>query len=294
MEFYGYIGKVVRINLTTGNIKVEALNPKMAYNFLGGRGYAAKILYDELKPSISPLSEENKLIFMTGPLTGTEFPGSGRISISTKSPLTGTIFDSSMGGSFGAYLKRSGYDGIILEGRAKNPTYILVDDEKVFIEDASSLWGTSTSTTEEKLRSQHGVCGVACIGPAGENFVYLANIMSEGRTAGRGGLGAVMGSKNLKAIVVKGGKKAKIFDEKAYRIFLKKIKFIIENDPFTGFDGTLSRFGTAGIVHRIRSAGILPVDDFSGKMLSFEEADKFSGETIREKFYFGRRGCYLC
>ena len=294
MEFYGYIGKVLRVNLTKGSIKAEALNPKIIYNFLGGRGYAAKILYDELKPNIPPLSEENKIIFMTGPLTGTEFPGSGRISISAKSPLTGTIFDSSMGGSFGAYLKKSGYDGIIIEGAAKNPTYILIDNGKVSIEDASSFWGMYTFTTEEKLRSQHGVCGVACIGPAGENLVYLANIMSEGRTAGRGGLGAVMGSKNLKALVVKGGKRIKIFDEKAYRTILKKIKFIIENDPFTGFDGTLSKFGTAGIVHRIRSAGILPTDDFSGRMLSFEEADKFSGESIREKFYFGRRGCYLC
>ncbi|RLI30993.1 aldehyde ferredoxin oxidoreductase, partial [Candidatus Bathyarchaeota archaeon] len=124
MEFYGYIGKVLRINLTKGSIKAEALNPEIIYNFLGGRGYAAKILYDELKPNIPPLSEENKIIFMTGPLTGTEFPGSGRISISAKSPLTGTIFDSSMGGSFGAYLKKSGYDGIIIEGAAKNPTYI--------------------------------------------------------------------------------------------------------------------------------------------------------------------------
>ena len=290
----GYLGKILRVNLSTGKFEWEELNSETAYNFLGGRGYAAKILYDELKPKTNPLGEENKLIFMAGPLTGTGFPGSGRISISSKSPLTGTIFDSSMGGSFGVYLKKSGFDGIIVEGKAEKPVYLLVDDEKVFVEDASPLWGETTTQTEKNLKAKHGNVGVASIGPAGENCVYLANIASDGRFAGRGGLGAVMGSKKLKAVVVKGKKETKIVNMRVYETILKKVRFTIENDPITGKDGSLARFGTAAIVHRIRSAGILPKNDFSGESLSFEEADSFSGETIREKFFVGRRGCYLC
>ncbi len=288
------MGKILRINLSTQTVKEENLDKKTAYNFLGGRGYAAKILYDELKPKIDALSEENKLIFMTGPLTGTGLPGSGRISISSKSPLTGTIFDSSMGGSFGVYLKKSGYDGIIVEGKALKPTYLLIEENQVSFEDASNLWGKTTIQTEDWLKKQHKNCGVACIGPAGENRVYLASITSDGRFAGRGGLGAIMGSKNLKALVVTGRKELTIVDRETYEVLLKKIRFTIENDPITGKDGSLARFGTASIVHRIRSAGILPLNNFSEETLSFEEADKFSGETIREKFFVGRKGCYLC
>ncbi len=294
IQLGGYMGKILRVNLSTGEIRKEELNKEIAYNFLGGRGYSAKILYDELKPKINPLGEENKLIFMAGPLTGTGFPGSGRISISSKSPLTNTIFDSSMGGSFGVYLKKSGFDGIIVEGIAKNPVYLLIENEEVLVEDASDLWGENTTQTEKMLKARYGNVGVAAIGPAGENQVYLASITSDGRFAGRGGLGAVMGSKKLKAVVVKGQKELKIVDKKTYDILLKKIRFTIENDPLTGKDGSLARFGTAAIVHRIRSAGILPKNDFSGETLSFEEADRFSGETIREKFFVGRKGCYLC
>ncbi len=290
----GYMGQILRVNLSTGKIWEESLDEECLYNFLGGRGYATKILYDELKPKVDPLHEENKIIFMSGPLTGTEFPGSGRISVSSKSPLTGTIFDSSMGGSFGVYLKKSGFDGIIIEGKSEKPVYLVVNDGKACLEEASFIWGKTTSQTEAFLKRKHGNFGVVVIGPAGENLVYLANLMSDTRAAGRGGLGAVMGSKKLKAVVVGGQKTFNIIDRETYKILLRKIRFTVENDPITGKDGNFARFGTAGIVHRIRSAGILPKNDFSGEALTFEEADMFSGETIREKFFVGRKGCYLC
>lgn len=291
----GYVGNILRVNLATGRTQQEPLDERTAYNFLGGRGYATKLLYDELRPKTDPLGVENKIVFMTGPLTGTAFPGSGRIAISSKSPLTGTIFDSSLGGSFGVYLKQAGFDGIIVEGKSETPTCLIVDEKEVYFEDGSDLWGRSTSQTEMLLRERHTRHGVATIGPAGENRVFLANIMSDTRAAGRGGLGAVMGSKNLKALVVGGARRLEVVDKPSYEALVKKFQFMIETDPVTGKDGSMARFGTAGIIHRIRIAGLLPKNNFSSESsLDFNDVDRFSGETIKEKFYFGRKGCYLC
>ncbi|MEM0313534.1 MAG: aldehyde ferredoxin oxidoreductase N-terminal domain-containing protein [Candidatus Bathyarchaeia archaeon] len=191
----GYCGRILRIDLSKREIIGEEIDDKIAYNFIGGRGYSAWILYSELNPKVDPLSEENKIIFMAGPFTGTDVPGSGRISISSKSPLTGTIFDSSMGGSFGAYLKAAGYDGLILSGSSEKPVYLVISKDGANIEDANSIWGKSTRKTEEELRTKYPASSIAEIGPAGENMVLLANIMSDGRAAGRGGLGAVLGCK---------------------------------------------------------------------------------------------------
>jgi len=290
----GYAGKILRVNLSTGHVKKEKLDEKIAYNFLGGRGYAANILYDELRPGIDPLGSENKLVFMTGPLTGTGFPGAGRISVSAKSPLTGTIFDCSMGGTFGAHLKRAGLDGIVIEGRSKGSVYLLIDSDHISLEDAGEIWGKGTGESERRLRELHKNSGVAVIGPAGENLARIANIMSETRAAGRGGLGAVMGSKRLKGIVIKGEERVKIAHPRAYEKILEKIRRTIETHPVTGRDGSLARFGTAAIVHRITAAGILPKDNFSGGHLDFGDVDAFSGETVREKYLVKRKACFGC
>lgn len=295
MAIGGYHGKVIRINLTHSKVETQTLNDQVLYNFIGGRGLAAKFLFDELEAGIDPLSPKNRLLIIAGPLTGTDFPGSGRVSISSKSPLTGTIFDSSMGGTFGLHLRRAGFDGIIVEGRAERPVYLLLNDGDIRIEEASHLWGMTTSKAEAELKARHYGSGVAVIGPAGENLVYIANIMSEGRTAGRGGLGAVMGSKNLKAVVAKGRKRVKIAHREAYESVLKKVRRTVESHPITGKDGSMARFGTSVLIHRMAAAGMMPKDNFSeDHHLDYNDVDPFSGETMREKYLVGRRACFLC
>jgi aldehyde:ferredoxin oxidoreductase len=289
----GYFNRILEVNLSSGQVKILELG-KLAYNYLGGRGVASKLLYDRVPRGVNPLSPENDLVFMTGPLTGTGFPGSGRICVASKSPLTKTIFPSSVGGSFGVFLKSTGLDGIVLKGRASKPVYLLVQDGEVRLEDATDLWGKSTQETEEILKKRHPHSGIAEIGPAGENLSPLACIMSETRAAGRGGLGAVAGSKNLKAIVVTGKQRVKIAHEEAFKKIAERIRKSIESHPISGKDGSLSRFGTAMLVHRITAAGILPVRDFSGERVDFSQVDGFSGETIREKFFVRRKGCFAC
>ena len=295
----GYAGKILRVNLSTGSIRKEALDEKTAYNFIGGRGYAAKVLNDEMKPGTNALGSQNKLVFMTGPLTGTGFPGAGRTSVSAKSPLTGTICDSSAGGSFGVYMKRAGLDGVIIEGAAKKPVYLFIDGNRVSLKNATNLWGKTTSETAKSLLGAQKNSGVAVIGPAGEKLVGVACIVFEtgpvrGGVASRGGMGAVMGSKRLKAIVVRGEEKIKIAYPDAFKKILDKIKRTIETNPLTGKDGSLARFGTALLVHRVSAAGMLPKDNFSGGHLDFEDVDAFSGETIREKYFAARSACFAC
>lgn len=295
----GYAGKLLRVDLNSGTINTELLDPKIAFNFLGGRGYGAWILYRELKRGTGPLGPANRLIFMTGPLTGTPFPGSGRTAVVFKSPLTGTIADSSMGGFFGAWLKRAGFDGLIVQGRSKKPVYIEIDDDKVTLHDATELWGKSTLETIEELLDRYPQFSIATIGPAGENLARMACVVTgnrEGRmgVAGRCGGGAVMGSKNLKAVVVRGTKRVPVAHPPEFQKILTRVRKVIETNPITGTDGTLARFGTAMLVHRITAGGLLPAWNFSGKELSFEDVDPFSGETVRERYLVKKIACFGC
>lgn len=291
-----YMGRLLRVNLSSKTFSIEKIDPEVLYNFIGGRGLGVYFLNKEVNPRIDPLSEENRLYFMTGPLTGTGFPGAGRISVVSKSPLTGTIFDSSMGGSFGVYVKSVGYDGIVLEGKASKLTYLLINEDGVEFYDANGLRGLSQKKTEDRLKEKHPGSAVASIGPAGENLAFIATIASERRVAGRGGMGAIMGSKNVKALVVKRGKRVpKPAHPKAFNLMLKKLKFLIDNHPVTGRGGSLAMHGTASLIHRMASAGLLPVENFSKDgHLDFDVADRFSGETIREKYLLNRKGCYAC
>ena len=202
-------GSVLRINLTTGSISREQVNEKTAKEFVGGRGYGTKILYDELPKGTDPLSPENKLLFVNGPLTGQAAPAAGRYMVITKSPLTGTVASSNSGGFWGAELAKAGWFMIILEGKAEKPSYIWIKDDQVEIRDASSLWGLNSHEATDNLLKQVGEpqARVACIGPAGEKGALLAAIMNDkNRAAGRSGVGAVMGSKNLKAVAIRGTK----------------------------------------------------------------------------------------
>ena len=204
-----YYEKIARINLTTGEIKVEPLDIKVAQKFIGGRGLGTKILYDEGVATVDPLSPENKLVYITGPMTGSNSPSSGRYMVVTKSPLTGMIACANSGGIWGAKLKFAGWDALIVEGQAPDWCYLNIVDDKIEILDAREYLGVLSEEMDDKLKEKHGAdCSVLNIGPAGEKQVLLAAVMNDkDRAAGRSGTGAVMGSKKLKAIVVKATRK---------------------------------------------------------------------------------------
>lgn len=289
---YGYTGKILRVNLSEKSVKVEPLDIQEAVKFIGGRGLGSKILSEEIDPGVDPLSAENKLIFITGPLTGTNTPTGGRYMVVTKSPLTGTIACSNSGGYFGAELKFAGYDAIIFEGKADSPVYLYVADDQVEIKDASHLWGKVVSETTALLEKEHGEkVKVAAIGPAGENLSRIAAVVNDlARAAGRSGVGAVMGSKNLKAVVVKGSNKVEIADsEKLKDVFSKCMKLIKEN----GVTGAgLPTYGTAVLVNIINENGVFPTHNF--QFGTFAGAEQISGETLAEKYLTKKDPCFRC
>ncbi|MEM4699441.1 MAG: 3-hexulose-6-phosphate synthase [Candidatus Nezhaarchaeales archaeon] len=287
----GFVGRVLRVDLSEGRLSVEDLDVDRALDFLGGRGYAAKLLYDELKPGLDPLSPENKLVFATGPLTGTAAPTSGRACASSKSPLTSTIFDSQVGGTLGPALKRAGFDVVIVEGASERPVYLEVRDGEARLHDASGLWGRTTHETEAVLKERHPSSSVACIGPAGERRVRVASIISDfHRAMGRGGLGAVMGSKGLKAVVASGRGEISVANPHAFKREVERARQILRGHPITG-DG-LGRYGTAILVHLVNKVGALPVRNFQSSF--FPEAELVSGEFMRERIVVGRKACYGC
>jgi aldehyde:ferredoxin oxidoreductase len=285
--------KILRVDLSSGSFKDEIIPEEVCRKFIGGRGLAEKILWDELKPGVDPLSPENILIFMTGPLEGTRMPTSGRFHVVTKSPATGGIGDSNCGGDFGPKLRFAGYDGIVITGRAEKPVYIWIDEGNVEIRDASHLWGRGVWDTEDMLVEEIGdkKISIASIGPAGENKVVFAAIMNrKHRAAGRTGVGAVMGSKNLKAIVVRGNKEPEVHDVDKVREVSKKMIEILRKHDVTGQG--LPTYGTATLVNVINEAGIFPTRNFQTGV--FEGAEKISGETIREKILEKNIACWGC
>ena len=289
---YGYTGKILRINLSGKTINTEELDLKTAQKFIGGRGLGTKMLIDEIDPNVDPLGPDNKLIFVTGPLTGTNTPTGGRYMVVTKSPLSGTVACSNSGGYWGAELKFAGFDMIVFEGKADSPVYINIADDKVEICDAGHLWGKVVSETTHELEDVHGEkVRVACIGPAGENLSKIACIMNDlGRAAGRSGVGAVMGSKNLKAIVVKGNRKVDVANpdklKEAFSVCMKKIK---EN----GVTGQgLPTYGTAVLVNIINENGVYPTNNF--QLSQFDGAEETSGESLAEKYLTKRMACFRC
>jgi aldehyde:ferredoxin oxidoreductase len=304
-KFGSYAGQLLRVNLRTKSIKKEPLDKKIAKTYLGSKGLSAYILFNELKPGINPLGPENRLVFMTGPLTGTTAPMPNRFSVSAKSPLTNTWCDSHCGGSWAPELKFAGYDGIVFEDKSPEPVYLSIVDDTVKILYAKFVWGADTYSTERVLKDKH--CSdrmprVACIGPAGERQALLAAVMSEVRAAGRGGMGAVMGSKNLKAVVVTGHKyKQKDFAAKAEALSkaVKSCYTILSQNKVTGpaRGGRLSLYGTANIIGDINTAGGFPTRNFQTGM--FEHVSDLKGETYAEKLWIphnapGTRPCYGC
>lgn len=220
----GYMGKILRVNLTEGKFSEEEPSDDLIRNFIGGRGWGAKILYDELKPRVDPLGPESKMVFLTGPLTGTGAQSFSRLIVSFKSPLTGVYYRSSAGGFFAPQIKFAGFDAIIIEGKAEKPVYLWIKNNKYEIRDAKGMWGLDTAATQEKIKEEVGDKGaqVICIGPPGEKLLPIAGMATERRTAARAGGGAVMGSKSLKAIAIHGTSRVKVDKTDAYKAAVKQ------------------------------------------------------------------------
>lgn len=289
---YGWMGKIIRVNLSNETIKTEALDTQDAKLYLGGRGLGTKIFMDEVDPKIDPFSPENKVIFMAGPLTGTLSACPGRYEVVTKAPLTGTIGASNSGGHFGPELKFAGYDGIIFEGKAKKPVYLYINDDKLELRDASHIWGKEVpATTDELVKETVEDARVACIGPAGEKRVLFATIMNDkNRAAGRSGLGAVMGSKNLKAVVVKGSKSIKVARPEEFMASCIDVRKKMKANPVTG--GGLPAYGTEVLVNILNQSGALPTRNWRESV--FENADDTSGESLTAQYLVRNKGCFGC
>ncbi len=298
----GYMGRILVVNLSDGSVRVEKTDMEIARKYLGGKGYAVRLLYDYLRElwregvaaeDVNPLGEENVLIFATGPATGVAgFPESGRYHVmALRSPLTNGVASANSGGKFGPYMKFAGFDIIVIEGKSDEPVYLEVVDGGAEIKSASSLWGLNTFDTSRILAAKYGNCSVACIGPAGENLVRFACIINEEhRAAGRTGVGAVMGAKKLKAIVVAGSERPKPAKPEEFKEASRKALEKVRTNPVTS--GGLPRYGTAVLVNIINNAGALPYRNWQRGYN--ERADEISGETLAEKYLRKNIACWGC
>lgn len=288
----GWIGTILRINLSNGSIVKEPLHPQLARAYIGGRGLATKLLYDEIDQTLDPLGPANKLILATGPLTGTNAPTGGRYMVVTKSPLTGAIACSNSGGYVGAEMKYAGYDVVIVEGKAPHPVYLWINNDQVEIRDAAQVWGESTHKTEDALRAATSdEVKILGIGPAGETLSLTACIINDKhRAAGRSGVGAVMGSKNLKAVVFRGTRPVKIAHPQAFMQAAVSAVAKLKAEPGSGMG--LPTYGTPGIVNVINAHGFMPTNNF--QFGQFAGAERISGETIHGEILIRNKGCFAC
>lgn len=287
----GWAGKILDIDLSSGKISSIPLETGMARRFLGGRGLGGRLLYDLVGPQVRPLSPDNVLIYAVGPLTASGYQTSNRFTVSTKSPLTGTILDANSGGWWGMQFKRTGYDALVVRGKADKPVAIEITAERVEITDSSKLWGKGVFETTRALGQDNLNRNVLCIGPAGENLCRMAAIMNDReRSLARGGPGAVMGSKNLKAIVVEGSQKNTPQDRDKYRFMLYETGKLLKSSPLTS--QALPEFGTAVLVNVLNEIGALPTHNF--QMSHFDGAWSISGEALSEKILDGTQACWAC
>jgi aldehyde:ferredoxin oxidoreductase len=289
---FGYAGRILHVDLNGEDSWIEPLSHEKIEKFLGGRGVNASYLWELLEPGINPLGEKNVLIFGTGALTGTLAPASGRTTITCKSPATNLYLKSSAGGHWGPELKFAGYDHLIVHSISKRPVYIWINDDNVEIRDATKLWGNDVESTEDLIRRELGDdrIEVACIGPAGENKVLFASIMLGHCAAGRGGVGAVMGSKLLKAIAVRGSLPVRVAKPNDFMKTTSKFHQELASLPERQ---NLMKYGTSTLVQTRNKQHLLPTKNF--QEVHFENAERISGEYLVEKGYLANRsGCAVC
>lgn len=287
----GYGGAILRVDLGNGKIEKKPLDEQMARDYLGGRGFAAYMLYKEIEKGIDPLGEKNKLLMISGPLSGMFAPGGGKCTFSAKSPLTGGYADSNIGGYITAEMKYAGIDMIVFEGKAEKPSYLFIDDDTIELRDASKYWGKGAITTEKEMKDNLGDdFQIATIGPGGENQVNIACISHEwGRQAGRTGLGAVMGSKNIKAIAIRGTNGVDVADYKAYRSAAHKMFTTIQKAPNLK---NWQTYGTTIVVRWCNEVGAFPTRNFSTG--TFEDYENLVGEVFRRDLVINDKACFAC
>jgi len=285
-------GTILRVDLSNGKIEKEPISESMRRNYGGGRGINSRILFDETGPQVEPLSPENRLIFASGPLSGSAAPSAARFTVSTKSPLTGILGDANGGGRFGPAMKRAGIDHIIVQGKADKPVYIFIDDDKITIKPAAHLWGKNVREIETLIKEELGDSRIriASIGPAGENLVKIASITHEDRSASRTGVGAVMGSKNLKAIAIRGTQKVKLFDPDAFNSLARDLN--LRMGASNAFDHFRKFGGIAGLAMS-NQGGFLAVRNFE-QTGEFEHIDKYDAQKVVDQYYDGSRPCFCC
>jgi aldehyde:ferredoxin oxidoreductase len=286
----GFTGKILRVNLNKETTSSETLEEVFYRRHFGGRGLISYILLKELEPKIDPLGPENKLMFACGPVTGAPISGAGRNSVGAKSPLTGAYGEAEAGGFWGAELKQAGFDAIIVEGKASSPVYLWIEDQKVEVRDASRLWGLEIKKAQETIRSEldDSRVRVAQIGPGGERLVRYASVVNDmNHVAGRCGMGAVMGSKNLKAVAVKGSKRVPVRKPKRLG---KLAKWMAQNVKDLAY--SLQTYGTGDGMDAMEATGNLPVCNFRDG--DFPEVDQISAEAVKEQVRVGMGTCFAC
>ena len=290
---HGWCGNVLRVDLTGGQIRTEKLDPGVAKTYVGGRGLGIYYLSKEVDPGCDPISPANKVIMATGPLTGTAAPTGARYMVTTKSPLTGAISCSNSGGNFPAELKKSGHDVIILEGKSPRPVYIWINGERAELRSAEHLWGLTTHETDDALRREtEDKAKTAVIGPAGEKLVRMAAIINDrDRAAGRSGVGAVLGAKNLKGIVVKGHQEVSLFNPEEFKTANSKYRNNFK-DATKDNPPPLRLHGTAITVVGTQSHGVFPTRNF--QQGTFESWESIYGETLTKKYLVRAKPCFSC
>ena len=292
----GYAGKIGWVDLTQGTIRIDDLEENVARKYLGGKAMGAYLLLRHLRPKTDPYAPDNLLIFITGPLSGTAFPAASRSAVVTRSPMTGTFLDSYCGGFFGPHMKRAGFDAFIITGKAKKPVYILADSGEIHLKAADHLWGLTTSQTDERLqdaykRESGERISVAAIGPAGENRVRFSNIVNNKRCYGRGGAGAVMGAKNLKAVVLKGNLPVGLADETGFKAVVSRCRRKTAEHPMTGREGPFPKVGTMQTLDLTHATGTLPTRNWQEN--TFEHATAINADAIANHIVRSRT-CYAC
>jgi aldehyde:ferredoxin oxidoreductase len=288
---YGYAGTILRVDLSGGRVTKEETSAELARDWIGGRGFIIKTLWDEIKPGTAPFAPGNKVVVASGPLAGVLVPAGGKLALGTKSPATGGYGDTNMGGTLAAELKFAGYDAIIVEGAAKEPCVLVIDDDKVELRKGDKYWGLGSVATEKALKDDLGQdFSIMTIGPAGEKMVHFACVSQDfGRQGGRTGVGAVLGSKRLKAIAVRGSKSVKVADlprlaQKAREMY----RAIAASPAFTHF----AEGGTPYVVSWVNDAGCMPTKNFTTGY--FAEAANLNEDAVQREIKIGNKACYGC
>ncbi len=291
MKFvFGWTGVFLQVNLSKNKAVAQSYDANLALNYLGGRGFAARILWDKLEVGVDPLSPENRLVFAAGPLTGFSLPNSGKFVVAAKSPLTGGYGDGNIGTAAAVQMRRAGYDAVVIEGKAKNPVVLHVKNKVAEFVDAKDFWGMDSFETEAHLRSIYErAAGIVGIGPAGENLVKFATVVSQGgRAGGRSGMGAVMGSKNLKAMVFEGSEDLPVADPKEMQALGSDgYREILTKPGYTFW----KQQGTMSTVEWSQENSALPT--FNYREAVFDEAEGIGGFAM-EKIKVSNRGCAQC